>query len=119
MTHNPQYIWQKSSWPKFQWDSNALLKTLGDCRFQQGSLLAQMRELGLEVQQQARAEVLIKEDAGVSFYQISADDFEGNNVGKDGVPVIPVAAIAFMIRYGIIAIDDLPVATIVMVETEV
>jgi len=43
------------------WDSTVLLKLLGDCRFQQGSLLAQMRELGFEVQQQARAEVLIEE----------------------------------------------------------
>ena len=61
MTQGRSYIWQFPTWPKFEWDSTALLKPLGDCRFQQGSLLAQMRELGFEVQQQARAEVLIEE----------------------------------------------------------
>jgi len=61
MTQARRYIWQFPTWPKFRWDSAVLLKLLGDCRFQQGSLLAQMRELGFEVQQQARAEVLIEE----------------------------------------------------------
>jgi Fic family protein len=61
MTQGPRYIWQFTTWPEFQWDSTVLLKLLGDCRFQQGSLLAQTRELGFEVQQQARAEVLIEE----------------------------------------------------------
>jgi Fic family protein len=61
MTQGRRYIWQFPTWPEFQWDSTVLLKLLGDCRFQQGALLAQMRELGFEVQQQARAEVLIEE----------------------------------------------------------
>jgi len=61
MTQDQRYIWQFPAWPEFRWDSTELLKLLGDCRFQQGSLLAQMRELGFEVQQQARAEVLIEE----------------------------------------------------------
>ena len=61
MTRGPHYIWQYQSWPEFKWDSTLLLKPLGDCRFQQGSLLSQMRDLGFEVQQQARAEVLIEE----------------------------------------------------------
>jgi Fic family protein len=61
MTQGRRYIWQFPTWPEFRWDSAVLLKLLGDCRFQQGSLLAQMRELDFEVQQQARAEVLIEE----------------------------------------------------------
>jgi Fic family protein len=61
MTQARRYIWQFPTWPEFRWDSTVLLKLLGDCRFQQGSLLAQMRELGFELQQQARAEVLIEE----------------------------------------------------------
>ena len=61
MTRYQRYIWQFPAWPEFRLDSTELLKLLGDCRFQQGSLLAQMRELGFEVQQQARAEVLIEE----------------------------------------------------------
>jgi Fic family protein len=61
MTQGRRYIWQFPTWPDFQWDGTALLKLLGDCRFQQGSLLAHTRELGFKVQQQARAEVLIEE----------------------------------------------------------
>ena len=61
MTHAKQYIWQWPSWPEFRWDNAALLKLLGNCRFQQGSLLTQMKELGFEVRQHARAEVLIEE----------------------------------------------------------
>jgi Fic family protein len=61
MTQGWHYIGQYPSWPEFQWDSTVLLKPLGDCRFQQGSLLAQMRDLGFEAQQQARAQVLIED----------------------------------------------------------
>lgn len=61
MTQTTQYIWQQPSWPGFRWDNAALLKLLGICRFQQGSLLTQMKDLGFDVRQQARAEVLIEE----------------------------------------------------------
>ncbi|MFC1878169.1 Fic family protein [Thermodesulfobacteriota bacterium] len=61
MTQTTQYIWQKPSWPEFHWDNAILLKLIGICRFQQGSLLTQMKDLGFDVRQQARAEVLIEE----------------------------------------------------------
>ena len=61
MTQEIQYVWHKTSLSHLHWDHTALMKPLGSCRFQQGALLAQMRELGFEVQQQARAEVLIAE----------------------------------------------------------
>ncbi len=61
MSQTMQYIWQQPSWPEFRWDNAALLKQIGICRFQQGSLLTQMRDLGFDVRQQARVEVLIEE----------------------------------------------------------
>ena len=61
MTQTKRYIWQRPSWPEFWRDNEALLKLLGICRFQQGSLLTQMKDLGFDVRQQARAEVLIEE----------------------------------------------------------
>jgi Fic family protein len=61
MPQTKQYIWQRSSWPEFRWDNAALLKIVGICRFQQGSLLTQMKDLGFDVRQQARVEVLIEE----------------------------------------------------------
>jgi Fic family protein len=78
MTHNRQYIWQGLSWPEFRWDSAVLLKFLGDCRFQQGCLLTQMRELGFEVQQQARAEVLIEE--ALKTFEIEGEHLDPNAV---------------------------------------
>jgi len=78
MTHDTQYIWQDLAWPELRWEGAALLKSLGDCRFQQGSLLAQMRELGFEMQQQARAEVLI-EDA------LKTSEIEGERLDPNAV----------------------------------
>ncbi len=56
-----KYIWQHKSWPFFTWDSSKLLKPLGSTRFNQGALLNQMKELGFEIQQTARADVLVEE----------------------------------------------------------
>jgi Fic family protein len=61
MTQIKKYIWQHPSWPEFRWDHAALLETLGKCRFQQGALLTQMKELGIDLKQQAQAEILIQE----------------------------------------------------------
>lgn len=78
MIQEAQYIWQQPSWPQFRWDNAALMKPLGLCRFQQGSLLAQMRELGFEVRQQARAEVLIEE-------ALKTSEIEGERLDPNAV----------------------------------
>lgn len=51
-------------------------------------------------------EILVKEDSGVNLYKISAENFEKYNVGKDGMVVIPTMAVAFMIKFGLITVDD-------------
>lgn len=61
MPRTKKYIWQRPSWPEFRWDDAALLGPLGNCRFQQGALLTQMKELGFDLKQQARAEILTQE----------------------------------------------------------
>ncbi|MHC4792130.1 MAG: Fic family protein [Planctomycetota bacterium] len=78
MTQTKQYIWQRPSWPEFRWDNAALLKLLGVSRFQQGSLLTQMKELGFEVRQQARAEVLIEE-------ALKTSEIEGERLDPNAV----------------------------------
>ena len=78
MTQTKQYIWQWPSWPEFRWDNAALLKLLGVSRFQQGSLLTQMKELGFEVRQQARAEVLIEE-------ALKTSEIEGERLDPNAV----------------------------------
>lgn len=52
-----RYIWQSKDWPRFRWDSSAILTSLGDCRIAQGKLISSVRALGLESQ----AEILVEE----------------------------------------------------------
>jgi Fic family protein len=78
MTQTTQYIWQQPSWQEFRWDNAALLKEIGICRFQQGSLLTQMRDLGFDVRQQARAEVLIEE-------ALKTSEIEGERLDPNAV----------------------------------
>ncbi len=56
-----RYIWQYSDWPTFTWDTSTQLGLLGECRLQQGKLLSRVAGLGLQLEQQAQAELLIKE----------------------------------------------------------
>ena len=73
-----KYIWQNKSWPDFTWDSDLLLKPLGDVRFNQGSLIAQISELGFDIQQTARADVLVEE-------ALKTSAIEGETLDPDAV----------------------------------
>lgn len=57
----PHYLWQKDNWTAFRWDANALLASLGECRLRQGRLLERMRGLGLALETEATADVLVAE----------------------------------------------------------
>jgi Fic family protein len=78
MPQTKQYIWQRPSWPEFRWDNAVLLKILGISRFQQGSLLTQMKDLGFDIRQQARAEVLIEE-------ALKTSEIEGERLDPNAV----------------------------------
>jgi len=69
-----KYIWKYKNWPRFTWNSDALLKPLGEVRFNQGSLIAQIRELGFDIQQTARADVLVEEALKTSAIEGEALD---------------------------------------------
>lgn len=71
-------IWQTKSWPDLKWDSAKLLKPLGNVRFSQGSLIAQIQELGFEIQQTARADVLVEE-------ALKTSAIEGEKLDPDAV----------------------------------
>jgi Fic family protein len=77
-THQMTYIWQKKSWPDLKWDSAKLLKPLGNIRFSQGSLISQIKELGFEIQQTARADVLVEE-------ALKTSAIEGEKLNPDAV----------------------------------
>lgn len=73
-----RYIWQKNNWPDFTWKSDHLLKFIGNVRFNQGSLMAQIRELGFDIQQTARADVLVEE-------ALKTSAIEGETLNIDAV----------------------------------
>ena len=73
-----KYIWQDKNWPHFTWNSDALLQSLGEVRFNQGSLIAQIRDLGFDIQQTARADVLVEE-------ALKTSAIEGEKLDPDAV----------------------------------
>lgn len=56
-----QYIWQRDDWPHFYWDTAQLLVPLGECRLAQGCLISRVAGLGVSLELQAQAEILIEE----------------------------------------------------------
>ncbi len=58
---NTPYIYQKSDWPNFVWDSDRLLKPLGEVRALQGKLLGHMESLGFELREEANLQTLTLE----------------------------------------------------------
>ena len=57
----PQYIWQRQEWPNFTWDTGQLIIPLGKCRLAQGQLISRVAALGITLERQAQAEILIEE----------------------------------------------------------
>jgi len=55
------YIWQLKSWPTLTWDTDKLLSPLGECRLLQGKLLSKVGGLGMTLDHQAQAEILVEE----------------------------------------------------------
>ncbi len=56
-----KYIWQQDSWPTLTWDTDKLLTPLGECRLLQGKLLSKVGGLGMQLDDQAQAEILVEE----------------------------------------------------------
>lgn len=55
------YIWQLTRWPTLTWDTDKLLIPLGECRLLQGKLLSKVSGLGMQLDHQAQAEILVEE----------------------------------------------------------
>jgi len=69
-----KYVWQKSDWPNFTWDSDQLIEDLGYARKLQGQILAQANLIGLKDQ----AGLLVDEAMMTSA-------IEGEKLNKDSV----------------------------------
>lgn len=73
-----KYIWQLSNWSDFTWQSESLLKLLGQARASQSQLLTQVKSLGFEEQTWARQELLLEET-------MQTASIEGENYQRDSV----------------------------------
>lgn len=56
-----QYIWQRNEWSGFSWDAEQLLVPLSESRLAQGRLMTRVAGLGLSLELQAQAEILVEE----------------------------------------------------------
>lgn len=73
-----KWIWQELNWPDFIWDADVLLPLLSKARLEQGMLLARMKEIGFELDQEAGADILIEE-------VIKTSEIEGAHLNRDQV----------------------------------
>lgn len=83
------YIWQKNEWPNFTWDTNTLLSPLGECRLQQGKLISKVESLGLNLDQQAQAEILVEETiktAAIEDEQLDVRSVRSSVARRLGLP---------------------------------
>lgn len=62
------YLWQHSNFPNFEWDSRALLTTLGEVHTLQGQLLGRMSAMGFEGLSQ-QVETITNEIVGSSMIE--------------------------------------------------
>ncbi len=56
-----QWIWQYPDWPTFTWNADELINLLSQARMQQGKLLASITNMGLELTNEARGDILTEE----------------------------------------------------------
>jgi Fic family protein len=73
-----RYVWQSKKWPHFNWNNGNLVETLGKTRLIQGKLISRVEALGLDLSQEARAEILADE-------AIKTAAIEGQNLSADSV----------------------------------
>lgn len=72
------YIYEKSNWPNFTWDSEALSPKLSALRYREGELLGRMKSLGFELRTEASLNTLTND-------VVKSSAIEGENLNPDEV----------------------------------
>jgi len=72
------YIYELTSWPKFQWDREPIALRLADVRYRQGRLIGQMERLGFKLKAEASLQTLTEE-------VIKSSEIEGETLDRDQV----------------------------------
>lgn len=73
-----KYIWEQKNWYDFKYDETALFKPLSQLRVLQGKLLGRVASLGIKLEIQAQADVLVEE-------AIRTAEIEGKKLNLDAV----------------------------------
>jgi len=73
-----EYIHQRESWPKFEWDRKRLAEPLAAVRLEQGRLLGRMEHLGFPLQQEALL-LTLTEDV------LKSSEIEGEKLNEEMV----------------------------------
>lgn len=72
------YIWQEKNWPDLSWRDEDLTSQLGKTRYLQGKLISKISALGLDLGEEATAEILIEE-------AVTTSAIEGESIDKKSV----------------------------------
>ncbi len=73
-----KYIWGKKDWHDFKYDHRALIELLAKARLVQGRLLGKITSLGIKLETEAQAEILIEE-------AVRTAEIEGLNLNRETV----------------------------------
>lgn len=73
-----RYIWERKNWFDFAYDQAALIQPLSRLRVLQGKLLGRASSLGLKLEAQAQADVLVEE-------AVRTAEIEGQRFSRDAV----------------------------------
>ena len=90
------YIWQRENWTDFRWQSSLLLQSLGEARLCQGKLLSKIHTLGIGLEQEAQAEILVEETvktAAIEGETLSKDSVRSSVTRHLGLPTAGFAAV--------------------------
>ncbi len=101
-----QWIWQHPEWPTFTWNADELINLLSQARLQQGKLLASITNIGLELTNEARGDILTEE--AIKTCAIEGEKLDRESVRSSvarhlglstfGLPVLPSRAIDGLIE---------------------
>ena len=84
------YIHERADWPRFTWDSEALLADLAQLRSKQGRHLGRMEELGFELRSEAKLSMLTVEvvkTSAIEGERLIADEVRSSIARKLGLDV--------------------------------
>ncbi|MDD5423350.1 MAG: DUF4172 domain-containing protein, partial [Candidatus Omnitrophica bacterium] len=73
-----KYIWERKNWFDFKYDKARLLKPLGELRVLQGRLLGRVASLGIKLETEAQADILVEET-------IRTAEIEGQRLDRNAV----------------------------------